>query len=324
MKFLDEAKISIKAGNGGNGCISFLREANNPYGGPNGGDGGNGGDVILKAFNNLNTLIDFRYTQHFKAERGQDGMGREKTGRGGEDLIIKVPTGTVVLAEDKQTVIVDMDTEGQEFVIAKGGSGGWGNIRFKSSVNQAPERANPGLAGDELDVWLRLKLIADIGFIGFPNAGKSTLLSVLTRSHPKIGNYQFTTIHPNLGVLYGYGSELVLADLPGLIEGAAEGIGLGTRFLGHAERCKKIIHVIDSMEDDVVERYKIIRKELEKYGAGMESKDEIIVLNKIDLLIPEIQEEKVNALEKETGKKVICISAATQTGLEELKEVLFK
>ncbi|MDR1691611.1 MAG: GTPase ObgE, partial [Rickettsiales bacterium] len=293
MKFLDEAKIYIKAGNGGNGCVAFRREKFIPKGGPNGGDGGKGGDIIMESFPNLNTLIDFRYAQHFKAQRGQDGSGWQRSGKGGDNLLIKVPTGTVVLAEDKKTVLFDFEKDGQQFVIAKGGNGGWGNQHFKTSVNQAPKKANPGLPGEELAIWLRLKLIADIGFIGLPSAGKSTLLSVLTNSHPKIGNYPFTTLHPNLGVMYGYGRELVLADLPGLIEGAAEGIGLGTRFLGHAERTKAILHLVDASSDTITQDYMTIRNELKKYGQGLSRKKEIVLLSKIDLVSKKELEEKM-------------------------------
>ncbi len=325
MKFLDEAKIYIKAGNGGNGCIAFRREKYIPAGGPNGGDGGKGGNIIFKSYPNLNTLIDFRYAQHYKAERGHDGSGWQLHGKGGDDLLVKVPTGTVILAEDKKTVLFDFQEDGQEFIAAKGGNGGWGNERFKTSVNQAPRRANPGQEGEEKTLWLRLKLIADIGFVGLPSAGKSTLLSFLTNSHPKIGNYPFTTLHPNLGVMYGYGSELVLADLPGLIEGASEGIGLGTRFLGHIERCRAILHLIDASSEDVVKDYKVIRNELKKYGQGLTKKKEIIVLTKTDLITEEELKEKEAELKKEVKKtEIIAISAPTNTGLEKLKQVLFK
>ena len=262
MKFLDQAKIYLEAGDGGNGCMSFRREKYIEFGGPNGGDGGNGGNIIFKAVRNLNTLIDFRYQQHFRAEKGRPGEGSERTGRSGKDLIIKVPVGTEILAEDKKTVIADMVIDGEEVLVAKGGRGGWGNVHFKSSTNQAPERADPGKPGEQMAVWLRLKLIADIGLVGFPNAGKSTLLSVLTAARPKIANYPFTTLHPNLGVFYVFDKEYVIADLPGLIEGASEGVGLGDRFLGHAERCKVILHLIDGTQEDVVGAYKAIEKEL--------------------------------------------------------------
>ncbi len=319
MKFLDQAKIYLSAGDGGNGCAAFRREKYIEYGGPNGGDGGNGGSIKFIAVRNLNTLIDFRYQQHFRAERGQDGAGREMTGRSGKDLIVKVPVGTEILAEDKKTVIADMVTDGEEILIAKGGRGGWGNVHFKSSVNQAPERADPGKPGDELAVWLRLKLIADIGLIGFPNAGKSTLLSILTAARPKIANYPFTTLHPNLGVFYVHEHEYVIADLPGLIEGASEGVGLGHRFLGHAERCKVILHLIDGTTEDVVDSFKTIQSELKNYGEILDKKPEIIVLNKIDSLTEDEVKEKVKALKKVSKKEVIAISGVARMGMDELK-----
>ena len=312
MKFLDQAKIYLEAGDGGNGCMSFRREKYIEYGGPNGGDGGNGGNIIFKAVRNLNTLIDFRYQQHFRAEKGRPGEGSERTGRSGKDLIIKVPVGTEILAEDKQTLIADMITDGQEVLVAKGGRGGWGNVHFKSSTNQAPERADPGKPGEQMAVWLRLKLIADIGLIGFPNAGKSTLLSVLTAARPKIANYPFTTLHPNLGVFYIYDREYVIADLPGLIEGASEGVGLGHRFLGHAERCKVVLHLIDGTQDDVVDAYKTIQKELKNYGDVLDKKPEIVVLNKIDSLSQEEIDKKVKELKKASKKEVIAISGVAK------------
>lgn len=325
MKFLDEAKIYIQAGKGGDGCLSFRREKYIEFGGPNGGNGGKGGDVILKAVPNLNTLVDFRFQQHFKAEKGRSGEGCSRTGRSGEDLIIKIPTGTVVLAEDKRTVICDFDKDGEEFKIAKGGRGGIGNEFFKSSTNQAPRKTTKGKPGDEISIWLRLKLIADIGLIGLPNAGKSTLLSVLTKARPKIANYEFTTIHPNLGIVSGYEKELIIADLPGLIEGAAEGKGLGHRFLGHAERCRKIVHLIDAARDDIIKAYKLIRKELTTYGADLENKEEIIVLNKIDALnedaLAEV-EKQAKKLKKETKNDVLLLSTVSRQGLTELKNKL--
>ena len=324
MKFLDEAKIYLEAGDGGNGCMSFRHEKYVEYGGPNGGDGGAGGNIIFRAVRNLNTLIDFRYQQHFRAQKGRPGEGSERTGKSGDDLIIKVPVGTVILAEDKKTVIADMVTDGEEVLVAKGGRGGWGNVHFKSSTNQAPERADPGKPGDKLAVWLRLKLIADIGLIGFPNAGKSTLLSVLTSARPKIANYPFTTLHPNLGVFYLYDKEYVIADLPGLIEGASEGVGLGHRFLGHAERCKIILHLIDGTADNVVESYKTIQSELLNYGDVLEHKPEIIVLNKIDSLSEDEVAEKVKLLKKASKKEVIAISGIAQIGLEDLKKSIYK
>lgn len=324
MKFLDEAKIYLEAGDGGNGCMSFRHEKYVEYGGPNGGDGGAGGNIIFRAVRNLNTLIDFRYQQHFRAQKGRPGEGSERTGKSGDDLIVKVPVGTVILAEDKKTVIADMVTDGEEVLVAKGGRGGWGNVHFKSSTNQAPERADPGKPGDKLAVWLRLKLIADIGLVGFPNAGKSTLLSVLTAARPKIANYPFTTLHPNLGVFYLYDKEYVIADLPGLIEGASEGVGLGHRFLGHAERCKIILHLIDGTSDDVVESYKTIQSELLNYGDVLEHKPEIVVLNKIDSLSEDEVAEKIKLLKKASKKEVIAISGIAQIGLEDLKKAIYK
>ena len=324
MKFLDEAKIYLEAGDGGNGCMSFRHEKYVEYGGPNGGDGGNGGSIIFRAVRNLNTLIDFRYQQHFRAEKGRPGEGSECTGRSGKDLIVKVPVGTVIFAEDKKTVIADMVNDGEEVLVAKGGRGGWGNVHFKSSTNQAPERADPGKPGDKLAVWLRLKLIADIGLVGFPNAGKSTLLSVLTAARPKIANYPFTTLHPNLGVLYIYDKEYVMADLPGLIEGASEGVGLGHRFLGHAERCKVVLHLIDGTQEDVVGAYKTIQAELQNYGDVLDKKPEIVVLNKIDSLSEDEVKEKVSALKKASKKEVIAISGLAKIGIEELKNKIYE
>lgn len=322
MKFLDQAKIYLIAGNGGNGCMSFRREKYIEYGGPNGGDGGDGGSIIFQVVRNLNTLIDFRYQQHFKGENGRPGAGSEKTGKSGKDLIVKVPIGTEVLAEDKTTVIADLITDGEEILLAKGGRGGWGNIHFKSSTNQAPDRADPGKPGEEMAVWLRLKLIADIGLVGFPNAGKSTLLSVLTAARPKIANYPFTTLYPNLGVFNVFDMEYVIADLPGLIEGASEGIGLGHRFLGHAERCKVVLHLIDGLQEDVVGAFKTIQNELKTYGDVLDKKPEIIVLNKIDALDPEEIKEKVKLLKKVSKREVVAISGVAKLGLEDLKKAI--
>ncbi|WP_340645079.1 GTPase ObgE, partial [Phenylobacterium sp.] len=267
MKFLDQCKVFIRSGNGGGGAVSFRREKYIEYGGPDGGDGGRGGDVWIEAMDGLNTLIDFRYSQHFKADTGTHGMGRNRHGAAGEDIVMKVPVGTQVLEEDKETLIVDMDTAGQRFLLAKGGNGGWGNDRFKSSINQAPYHANPGQEGEERWIWLRLKLIADVGLAGLPNAGKSTFLAAASAAKPKIADYPFTTIHPNLGIVDLSPSErFVLADIPGLIEGASDGAGLGTRFLGHVERTAVLIHLIDSTQTDVVEAWKTVRHELEAYG----------------------------------------------------------
>ena len=318
MKFLDEAKIFIKAGDGGNGACSFRHEKFIEFGGPDGGDGGKGGDVVFQAVQNLNTLIDFRYQQHFKAPRGTNGMGRCKTGPSGEDLIIKVPVGTEIVAEDKETVLADLMHDGDTYVAAKGGQGGRGNDSFKSSTNQAPERADPGEPGEEVWVWLRLKLIADVGLVGLPNAGKSTLLTALTRARPKIADYPFTTLHPNLGVASVDGREILLADIPGLIEGASEGMGLGTHFLKHVERCGVLIHLIDGTAEKVGEAYKTIREELKRYGHGLADKREIVALNKIDSLTPEEIQKKKKELEKITGKPVFAISGVAHTGIQDL------
>lgn len=322
MKFLDQAKIYIQSGHGGAGCISFRREKYIEFGGPNGGDGGKGGSVYIEAVENLNTLIDFRYRQHFKAPKGQNGMGSEMTGAKGEDLVIKVPVGTEVVAEDGETVIVDMVEPGQRFLIAKGGDGGRGNMQFKGSVNQAPRYAEPGWPGEEMWVWLRLKVIADVGLIGQPNAGKSTFLSVVTRARPKIADYPFTTLHPNLGVAWVDDYEMVLADIPGLIEGAHEGVGLGDRFLKHVERCAAFLHIIDATVDDVVSEYRIIRRELDLYDARLSAKPEVIVLNKIDALSSDEVADKVNSLAQATGKNVFAMSAVARQGIFDcLREV---
>ena len=323
MKFLDQAKIFVKSGDGGKGCVAFRREKYIEFGGPNGGDGGKGGDVIFEAVENLNTLIDFRYRQHFKAPRGQHGMGSEMSGAKGEDLIIKVPVGTEIVAEDGVTVLKDMVTPGERFLIAKGGDGGRGNTRFKTSTNQAPRYAEPGWPGQEMWVWLRLKIIADVGLIGMPNAGKSTLLSALTQARPKIADYPFTTLHPNLGVAWIDGRELVLADIPGLIEGAHEGIGLGDKFLKHVERCAAFWHLIDATDDDVAAKYQAIRRELALYQEKLMDKPEIVALNKTDCLTPDEIQKKLKALEKACGHKVFAISAAAKKGLEDcLREIV--
>lgn len=315
MKFLDQAKIFVKSGDGGKGCVAFRREKYIEFGGPNGGDGGKGGSVIFEAVENLNTLIDFRYRQHFKAPRGQHGMGSEMAGAKGEDLIIKVPVGTEIIAEDGETVLADMVEPGQRFLIAKGGDGGRGNTRFKTSTNQAPRYAEPGWPGEEMWVWLKLKIIADVGLIGLPNAGKSTLLSAVTRARPKIADYPFTTLHPHLGVAWVDNREIVMADIPGLIEGAHEGVGLGDRFLKHVERCAAFLHLIDGTAEDVVTPYLTIRRELELYKEDLKNKPEVVALNKIDSLNAEQVSEKVAALEKACGKKVYAISAIAKEGL---------
>lgn len=315
MKFLDQAKIYVKSGDGGAGCVSFRREKYIEFGGPNGGDGGKGGSVYFEAVENLNTLIDFRYYQHFKAPRGQHGMGSDCAGSKGEDIIIKVPVGTEIVAEDAETVVVDMITPGQRYMIAKGGDGGRGNAQFKTSVNQAPRYAEPGWPGAEHWLWLRLKVIADVGLIGMPNAGKSTFLSVVTAARPKIADYPFTTLHPNLGVAWINNYEVVLADIPGLIEGAHDGVGLGDRFLKHVERCAAFMHFIDGTQEDVAKAYKTIRKELELYKASLVDKPEVLILNKIDALDEKEIKKKVKALEKASGKKVFPISAVAKQGI---------
>ena len=322
MKFLDETKIFVKSGDGGNGCVSFRREKNIPRGGPDGGDGGRGGDVVLEGTASLNTLIDFRYQQHIKGQRGQHGMGKSRTGSKGESATVKIPVGTQVFAEDKETLLADITEIGQRLTIAKGGDGGFGNTHFKSSTNQAPRRAEDGHAGEELWLWLRLKLIADAGLVGLPNAGKSTLLAAVSRAHPKIGDYPFTTLHPNLGVVYAEGDEFVLADIPGLIEGASEGAGLGTRFLGHVERCRVLVHLVDGTEEDVGGVYKTVRREVETYGGGLGEKMELVVLNKSDALTEDAISEKRQELADASGRDVLVISGVSGDGLETLKRVL--
>jgi GTPase len=324
MKFLDLAKITVRSGEGGNGSKSFRREKFVEYGGPDGGDGGRGGDVVIIAQDGLNTLIDYRYQQHFFAENGEKGGSRQKHGASGEDMILKVPVGTEILDEDKETVIADLNKLGQKIIICRGGNGGWGNIHFKGPVNQAPDYANPGLPGEEKIIWLRLKLIADAGLIGLPNAGKSTFLKAVTSANPKIASYPFTTIYPNLGVAsLGTDSRFIIADIPGLIEGASEGIGLGTRFLGHVERCASLLHLIDGTEEDVVQSYKIVRKELEAYSDILAKKPEVIALNKIDSLSDEEIKAKKKALEKATKAKIHTMSGIAQKNVKEVLSDLF-
>ncbi|MDX5364799.1 MAG: GTPase ObgE [Alphaproteobacteria bacterium] len=316
MKFLDQAKIHIRSGNGGAGCVSFRREKFIEFGGPDGGDGGRGGDVIAECVEGLNTLIDYRFQQHFKAKTGMHGMGKNRSGANGADMILKVPVGTQIFEEDEETLIADMTEVGQKIVLAKGGNGGFGNAYFKSSTNQAPRRANPGLEGEEKTIVLRLKLIADAGLVGLPNAGKSTFLAAVSAAKPKIADYPFTTLTPGLGVVSVDTRTFVLADIPGLIEGAHEGAGLGDRFLGHLERCRILIHLIDGTSDDVADAYHVIRGEIEAYGAGLEEKPEILCLNKADALTPEEREEKTAILEEESGAKVFVISGVSGEGIQ--------
>ena len=319
MKFLDQAKIYIRSGNGGAGSVSFRREKFIPNGGPDGGDGGKGGDVWVESADGLNTLIDFRYQQHFKAATGNHGQGRQMHGAKGEDVVLRVPVGTQVLDEDKETVLVDLDEPGMKVKLLSGGNGGWGNTRFKGPVNQAPRHANPGQEGQERWIWLRLKLIADIGLAGLPNAGKSTFLSAVSAARPKVADYPFTTLTPNLGMVDLSPSErFVIADIPGLIEGASEGAGLGTRFLGHVERSASLIHLIDGTQDDVAGAYRIIRGELEAYGEGLADKAEILALNKIDALTPEVREEKAAELEAASGKRPYLVSGVSGEGVPQL------
>ena len=322
MKFLDEAKVYIRSGDGGAGAVSFRREKFVEFGGPDGGDGGRGGDVWVEAVNGLNTLIDFRFQQHFKAKIGTHGMGRNRTGANGESVTLKVPVGTQIFEEDNETLIVDMIKEGQKFRLAKGGNGGFGNTHFKSPTNQAPNWANPGLEGEEKTVWMRLKLIADAGLVGLPNAGKSTFLASVTRARPKIANYPFTTLHPNLGVAAIDGREFVLADIPGLIEGAHEGIGLGDRFLGHVERTRVLLHLVSSMEEKVGQSYKTVKAELEAYGGGLIDKQEIVALSQIDILDEKELKKKAKELEKACGQTPFLISAATGKGMTEVLRAL--
>ncbi|TAL30791.1 GTPase ObgE [Phenylobacterium sp.] len=318
MKFLDQVKVYVRSGNGGGGAVSFRREKYIEYGGPDGGDGGRGGDVWIEAVEGLNTLIDYRYQQHFRAGTGVHGMGRNRHGAAGQDVVLKVPVGTEVLDEDKN-LIVDMDHPGQRVLLAAGGNGGWGNVHFKGPVNQAPRHANPGLEGQELAIWLRLKLIADVGLVGLPNAGKSTFLAAASAARPKIADYPFTTLAPNLGMVdLSVGERFILADIPGLIEGASEGAGIGTRFLGHVERTAVLIHLVDGTQEDVAQAWRTVRHELEAYGEGLEDKTEILALNKIDALDEETIAEKAAELEAAAGVKVRRVSGFAKIGVTEL------
>lgn len=322
MKFLDLAKVYIRSGAGGSGCVSFRREKFIEYGGPDGGDGGRGGDVWAVAVDGLNTLIDFRYQQHFFAKNGQPGMGRQRTGKDGDEIILRVPAGTEILDEDMETVIADLTEVGQRVLLAKGGNGGFGNLHFKSATNQAPRRANPGQEAVERTIWLRLKLIADAGLLGLPNAGKSTFLAATSNARPKIADYPFTTLHPNLGVVGVDGVEFVVADIPGLIEGASEGRGLGDLFLGHIERCAILLHLIDGTSEDVVGDCETILTELEAYSDALYDKPRVTVLNKIDALSDEEITEKREALQKAIGGKVMLMSGVAKTGVTEVLRVL--
>ncbi len=325
MKFLDEAKIYVQSASGGNGCVAFRREKNVAYGGPNGGDGGRGGDVVLECVGGLNTLIDYRYQQHFKAKRGTDGQGANCSGASGSDAVLRLPVGTQILAEDKKTTLADLTYVGQRIVIADGGDGGRGNAQFKSSINQAPRRAEPGWPGEETWLWLRLKLIADAGLVGMPNAGKSTFLSAVSRATPKIANYPFTTLHPVLGVVATDGNEFVMADIPGLVEGAHEGKGLGDRFLGHVERCRVLLHLIDGTLglEAAIGAYRTVRDELVAYGGGLADKPEIISLNKIDAL-PEGEIDEISkALQRISSQEVLCVSGVAGYGVTEALRAIY-
>ena len=322
MKFLDQVKIYIKAGNGGDGSPSFRREKFIEFGGPDGGDGGKGGSVILRAEQNLNTLIDYRYQQHHKAQRGENGSGQNCTGKGGEDLILKVPLGTQVFEEDNKTLIYDFTKISEEFVAANGGKGGLGNTRFKSSTNRAPRKYTKGTVGEEFVIWLQLKTIADIGIIGLPNAGKSSLLAAVTNANPKIANYQFTTLNPNLGVATYDNKEITLADIPGLIEGAHEGMGLGTQFLKHIERCKSLLHLIDITNEDLIESYNKVKKELQNYSSELIKKKELVVLNKIDLIDEDVVKKKIEDFSKNRKCEVLTLSTLKKNSVSKIKSKL--
>lgn len=324
MQFIDEAKIFVKSAAGGDGCLSFRREANVPKGGPDGGDGGRGGSVIIRCVAGLNTLIDFRYQQHFKAKRGENGKGKNRHGAAAKDLIIDVPVGTQIFDEQNNLLLRDMVTEGQVYEVTKGGKGGFGNAHFKSSTNQAPRKIGKGQAGQEIWIWLKLKLLSDVGLLGLPNAGKSTFLSVVSRAKPKIADYPFTTLKPKLGVVYIDGEEFVMADIPGLIEGAHEGIGLGIRFLKHVERCRVLLHLVDGTIEDIKTAYKTIRHELKAYSEELATKPEIIALNKVDSLTDDEIKKKQKQLEKLSGKKVMLLSGVVGTGVDDVKRELLK
>jgi GTP-binding protein len=322
MKFLDQAKVYIRSGSGGAGCLSFRREKFIEFGGPDGGDGGRGGDVVVECVDGLNTLIDYRYQQHFKAKTGGHGMGKNRSGAAGADVVLKVPKGTQVFDEDNETLLADLTETGERAILARGGNGGFGNAHFKSSTNQAPRRANPGLPGEERTIWLRLKLIADAGLVGLPNAGKSTFLASVSAARPKIADYPFTTLHPQLGVVAIDGREFVLADIPGLIEGAHEGAGLGDRFLGHVERCRVLLHLIDGTCEHAGKAYKTVRSELLAYGHDLAEKHEIVALNKADALTPEDLKQQKARLQRAAKQTPLVISAATGKGVPEALRTL--
>jgi GTP-binding protein len=322
MKFLDQAKVYVKAGDGGNGCASFRREKFIEFGGPDGGDGGRGGDIVIQCVDGLNTLIDYRYQQHFKAPRGGNGMGKQRHGAGGKDLVLKVPVGTQVFDDDQETLLADMTEVGQKVVLLKGGNGGFGNMRFTTSTNRAPRRANPGEVGPERWIWLRLKLIADAGLVGLPNAGKSTFLAAVSAAKPKIADYPFTTLHPNLGVARVNDREFVIADIPGLIEGAHEGVGIGDRFLGHIERCRVLLHLVDGTTEHAGKTYKAVRKELELYGGGLADKPEVVALSKADALDPDTLKEQVARLKRAAKRKPLVLSAHAHDGVAEALRAL--
>jgi GTP-binding protein len=324
MKFLDEAKVYIASGAGGNGCVAFRREKFIEFGGPSGGDGGRGGDVVIEAVNGLNTLIDYRYQQHFKAERGGNGMGKDMHGANGKNVVLKVPVGTQIYEEDGETLIADLTHVGERVTISKGGNGGFGNAYFKSSTNRAPRKANPGQPGEDRTIRLRLKLIADAGLVGLPNAGKSTFLATVSAAKPKIADYPFTTLHPQLGVVRIDEREFVLADLPGLIEGAHEGVGLGDRFLGHTERCRVLLHLVDGTGEDAGRDYKIVRGELEAYGLGLTDKPEIVALSKADALTPDMIKTQLAKLKKACKKTPLVLSSASGQGVPEVLRALWK
>ncbi|MFH1793438.1 MAG: GTPase ObgE [Pseudomonadota bacterium] len=322
MKFLDQAKVYIRSGDGGAGSVSFRREKFIEFGGPDGGDGGRGGDVWIEAVNGLNTLIDYRYQQHFRAKTGMHGMGRDRAGGKAPDVILKVPAGTQIYQEDNETLIADLTEVGQRFKIAEGGNGGFGNAHFKTSTNQAPRRANPGLPGQEMTIWLRLKLIADAGIVGLPNAGKSTFLASVSAAKPKIADYPFTTLHPGLGVARVDGRELVIADIPGLIEGAHEGVGIGDRFLGHVERTRVLLHLVSAQEENAGKAYKTVRTELEAYGAGLTDKPEILALSQVDTLDADGRKKKAASLKRAAGRAPIMLSAVSREGVDEVLRAL--